>query len=107
MTVTQTQFAVDERVVIPVLHVEGGSTAPATLSVAAGSSLRAVADQLGVTLRITHRREPWTQAELDRGILEATIADLRAEFPAGDFPSPVHPADEPCTYCEALRFLDS
>lgn len=82
----------DDRVLTPVLHVEGGSTAPVqAITIGPGASLQETAEQLGVSLRITHRREPWTQAELERARLEAEVADLRMEYPAGDYPPPTHP----------------
>lgn len=97
----------DQRVLTTVMHVEGdsGESIP-FIYIPPGTSLRELAEILGVTLRFEYRREPWTENELRRGDLEATIADLRQEFPAGDYPAPTHSTDEPCTYCEALYFLD-
>lgn len=97
----------DERIITTVLHVEGGRGEPMPPTYIDGSaSLREIADQLGVTLRFEYRREPWTQAELDRGDFESRVATLREEFPDGNYPDPIHPADEPCTECEALRWLE-
>lgn len=97
----------DERVVTQVLHIDGGTGDMGPHYIPPGTSVFDWATEQGVKFHFGSRREPWTQAELDRAELEATVADLRTEFPAGDFPSPMHPPDEPCTYCEALRFLDS
>jgi hypothetical protein len=97
---------IDERVVTQVLYIDGGSGDLGPHYLPPGASILDWAREHGVTFRLDHRTEPWTQAELDRGSLESRVAELREEFPGGDFPSPIHPPDEPCTECEALRFLD-
>lgn len=96
----------DERVLTTVLHVEGGGDVVDHISISAPTSLNDLAGQLGVTFTTKYRREPWTQAELWRGDLEATVAELREEFPDGDYPLAQHGVDEPCTSYEALRFLE-
>jgi len=97
----------DERVVTPVLHIEGGDKVmDQPVYFPNGRALFEWAAEEGVTFRTEYRREPWTQAELSRGTLEARVAQLREEFPAGDFPAPMHPPGEPCTECEAIRFLE-
>lgn len=95
----------EQPITTTILHIEGGHAAAGPLYIAPGTNLAELADRLGVSLRFERRREPFTQADLDRADLEATIAELRAEFPVGDYPAPSHDPDDPCTYCEALRFL--
>ncbi len=97
---------VDERVVTTVLHIDGGSPDLGHHYIPPGKSVFEWAAEQGIRFHFDRRTEPWTQAELDRGHLERTVAELREEFPDGDYPSPIHPPDEPCTECEALRFLD-
>lgn len=97
----------DERVLTTVLHIDGGSgKALEHCYIAPGRSVFEWAAEQGVTWTTEYRREPWTQTELDRGKLESTVAQLREEFPDEDYPATTHPADEPCTYCEAIRFLE-
>jgi hypothetical protein len=97
----------DQRLVTTVLHVDGvGGPAVVDCLNTSPMSVGDVAELLGVTFRTEYRREPWTQAELDRGALESEVAKLRGEFPDGDYPVPTHSPDEPCTFCEALRFLE-
>jgi hypothetical protein len=98
----------DERVVTPVLHIEGGNEVmEGPVYFADGRALFNWASKQGITFRTEYRREPWTEAELRRGDLESRVAILREEFPSGEYPPPMHPVDEPCAECEAIRFLES